>query len=235
MKVKPVARLFLHKILLIIISFLFSAGCIHLKGKSHNDILASQETIRQIEPIKLEEVKEEDTITLDTRMPELAEIRLSLEECKALAIENNLGLKVQLINPVMAAEMVTQEKARFDVSVLGDVTYNENNTPVATLLEIAGNKYDTVNNILLSSLDYVPAMDGIRKLAKEIADSVYYGRLLALDFTVNSNGDPLLIDINCWRNGIHQYQMHNGGLFKEFTKEILDYCQQCNPRFVLRV
>ena len=78
-------------------------------------------------------------------------------------------------------------------------------------------------------------MDEMKALAKKIANNIYYGRLLALDFTVNSDGDPLLLEINCWRNGIHQYQMHNGGLFKEFTKEILDYCQNYQPRFVARI
>jgi len=102
-------------------------------------------------------------------------------------------------------------------------------------IDVYGNKYESVNNIVLSSLDKVPAMDETKALAKKIANNIYYARLLALDFTVNSDGDPLLLEINCWRNAIHQYQMHNGGLFKEFTKEILDYCQNYQPRFVANI
>ena len=84
-------------------------------------------------------------------------------------------------------------------------------------------------------LDNVPAMDEVRSIAKKIANNIYYARLLALDFTVNKNGEPLLIDINCRSNAIHQYQMHNGGLFKNFTKEILDYAQNFKTHLVVKV
>ena len=115
------------------------------------------------------------------------------------------------------------------------LSINEENKLNNHAIDIYGNKYASVNNIALSSLDKVPAMDEIRALAKKIVNNMYYARLLALDFTVNKDGKPLLLEINFRANGIHQYQMHNGGLFKEFTKEILDYCQNYQPRFALRI
>jgi len=90
--------------------------------------------------------------------------------------------------------------------------------------DMYGNKYKIVNDINVSLLGQVPAMDKIRKLSIDIANSIYYGRILALDFTVTNEGNPLFLEINCWRNGINQYQMHNGSLFKEFTLEILEHC-----------
>jgi hypothetical protein len=99
-------------------------------------------------------------------------------------------------------------------------------------VDIYGNKYVTVNNIDLSTTGKVPSMDRVRALAREIAGRIYYGRILALDFTINSDGEPLLLDLNCWRNGINQYQMHNGGLFGEFTGEILEHCKNTKPRYV---
>jgi len=98
-----------------------------------------------------------------------------------------------------------------------------------------GFKCNEVNKIDLTSIGEVPSMGKIRMLAKEISNSIYYGRILALDFTIDKDGNPLLIEINCWRNGISQYQMHNGGLFKEFTNEILDYCQNRFPGFVFKI
>jgi hypothetical protein len=115
------------------------------------------------------------------------------------------------------------------------LSINEENRVNKHAIDVYGNKYESVNDVLLSSLDDVPAMDEIRALAKKIANNFYYVRLLAIDFTVNIDGDPLLLEINCRGNAIHQYQMHNGGLFKEFTKEILDYCQNYRPRFVVRI
>jgi hypothetical protein len=115
------------------------------------------------------------------------------------------------------------------------LSINEKNRINTYAIDVNGNKYESVNNISLALLTEVPGMDEIRELAKKIAGSIYYGRLLAIDFTVNNNGSPLLLEVNCRGNSIHQYQMHNGGLFKEFTKEILDYCEDNQPRFVIRI
>lgn len=115
------------------------------------------------------------------------------------------------------------------------LSINERNRVNSHAIDIYGNKYKSVNNIELSSLGEVPAMDEMKVLAKRIANDIYYSRLLAIDFTVSKNGTPLLLEINCRHNGIHQYQMHNGGLFKEFTKEILDYCQKYQPQFCVRI
>jgi hypothetical protein len=101
--------------------------------------------------------------------------------------------------------------------------------------DVLGNKYQSVNDIELASLGEVPFMEEIRDMARKIAKKVYYGRILAIDFTVTSEGIPLLLEINCRGNGVNQYQMHNGGLFKEFTKEILDHCQKESPQFVLNI
>jgi hypothetical protein len=102
-------------------------------------------------------------------------------------------------------------------------------------IDVHGNKYESVNDIVLASLNEVPGMAGIKELALKIAERIYYGRLLAIVFTVNSNGDPLLLEVNVKGNSIYQYQMHNGSLFKEYTKEILDYCQNCQPRTVIHI
>lgn len=96
-------------------------------------------------------------------------------------------------------------------------------------LDKYGTKYYAINGIDLTMKIEIPFMNEIRNLATKIAGDVYYGRLLALDFTVDQGGNALLLEINCWRNGIDQYQMHNGSLFKEFSSEILDYYQSHKP------
>ena len=115
------------------------------------------------------------------------------------------------------------------------LSINEENRINKYAIDVNGNKYESVNNIVLSSLGEVTGMDKLRELAKNIASNIYYGRLLAIDFTVASDGNPLMLEVNVRSNAIHQYQMHNGGLFKEYTKEILDYCKIYHPRFVVRL
>jgi hypothetical protein len=115
------------------------------------------------------------------------------------------------------------------------LSINDENRINKHAIDLYGNKYEMVNNIALNSIGDVPGMEKIKALARKIVRNFYYVRLIALDFTINLKGNPLLLEVNCRGNGIHQYQMHNGGLFKEFTKEILDYCEGFQPRFVVRI
>lgn len=100
-----------------------------------------------------------------------------------------------------------------------------------------GDKYSSVNNIKFSEAGEVPFIDETCEVAIKTASKIFYARLLALDFTVDAEGNVLLIEINCWGNGITQYQMNNGSLFNEFTNEILEYCysiSQNKIRFIPR-
>ncbi|MCF7885423.1 MAG: hypothetical protein K9M80_02925 [Candidatus Marinimicrobia bacterium] len=100
---------------------------------------------------------------------------------------------------------------------------------------ITGKAYKSYNGVEFGRLPSCPFIIPINKMAKEIAKNIFYARLLALDFTVNKSGQPLLIEINCWRNGVNQYQMNNGTLFKEFTTEILEYCKTKEPRYIYKL
>lgn len=91
-------------------------------------------------------------------------------------------------------------------------------------IDAKGIKHESFNNINFKEISRVPFIEDIHQAAEQIAGKIYYGRLLAMDFTINENGEPLLIDINCESNGVSQYQMNNGTLFREFTVEVLDFC-----------
>jgi len=80
------------------------------------------------------------------------------------------------------------------------------------------------NNYNLAFDEKIPFIDEIEEISYEICKKIFYARLIALDFTVNKNNEPLLIEINCMANGISQYQLNNGGVFGDFTEEILKNC-----------
>jgi hypothetical protein len=96
---------------------------------------------------------------------------------------------------------------------------------------INGFRFASSNGISLAKNSEVPFIEEIRKIAKDVARQVFYGRFLAMDFTIDGSGQPLLLDINCHSNGTCQYQMNNGPLFGAFTKEILDHCMYKEARF----
>jgi outer membrane protein len=145
-KMKQKKRANSYLIFGIVVSWIFLLeGCVHLKDNDdYYGFTASPEMLRQIEPMELNEPEEENEVyTPDREEPELSEIEISLEECRALALENNLDLKAQLINPIIAAERVSQEEAaRFDATFSAGTRYKKINSPVATTLEIAGNKVE---------------------------------------------------------------------------------------------
>lgn len=69
--------------------------------------------------------------------PPLAEIRLTIQECRQLALANNLDLKVELFNPTLAKEAINQERARFESLFTASTHYTTTDQATATRLENA--------------------------------------------------------------------------------------------------
>ncbi|MBM3434809.1 MAG: hypothetical protein FJY07_01170 [Bacteroidetes bacterium] len=91
-------------------------------------------------------------------------------------------------------------------------------------LDINGTKFFNFNAVDLSQKNEAPFLCQVEEIASSIARKVFYGRILAFDFSIDLNGEVILLEINGWRNGISQYQMNNGALFGQFTDEIMSYC-----------
>ena len=122
-------------------------GCEQFFGdeNSYQTRIAPERT-RQIETLELQEAKDEEKAPADVNdvnevLPK--ELELTLEECRALTLENNLDLKVQLINPAVAAEKVSEQEAQFEAAFYSNMTYSKTDTPVASFLdEISGSQVD---------------------------------------------------------------------------------------------
>ena len=123
---------------------LFSlAGCEPFPGdEKFYEIKIAPEKLRQIETLKLEEAKVEEKNLADPNQMPPKDLELTLEQCRALVLENNLDLKVQLISPAISAERVSEEEARFEAAFFSNITYAKTDTPVATFLDISGSNVD---------------------------------------------------------------------------------------------
>jgi hypothetical protein len=104
------------------------------------------------------------------------------------------------------------------------IAIDDNNKLHDHALDINGNKIPKFNEVVFADQPEVAYLDQVKETAEFLAGKFFHGRLLAMDFTVDEKGNPLLLEINCWGNGISQYQMSNGSVFKEFTTEVLDHC-----------
>ncbi len=123
------------------------AGCEQFFGDENSYLVrTAPERTRQIETLKLPEVKAEEKAPADVNDANQVppkEIELTLEECRAITLENNLGLKVQLINPAVAAERVSEQEAQFEAAFYSNLIYSKSDTPTASFLdEISGSKVD---------------------------------------------------------------------------------------------
>jgi len=152
-------RRFLHNgylsVVLIGLAVVLLAGCEQFfdDGESGR-VKIAPERLRDVETLELKEAEEgkggrADVNDVNQAPPK--ELSLTLEECRALTLENNLDLKVQLISPAIAAEKVTEQEAQFEAAFFSNVQYGKTDTPVASILDIAG-----------SSLDYSATDLGVR-------------------------------------------------------------------------
>jgi outer membrane protein len=101
------------------------------------------EKLREIDVLELEEAQSEKPSEVDVNEEPAKEVELALEQCRALALLNNLDLKAQLISPAIAAERVSEEQAKFESAFFSNVSSNKSDTPVVSFLDqISGSQVD---------------------------------------------------------------------------------------------
>ncbi|MHC4266678.1 MAG: hypothetical protein ACYSUK_12230, partial [Planctomycetota bacterium] len=118
------------------VAFVLLSGCDPLPDEKFYQFQAPPEKLQDIEALDLQQMskKEEEEPAPDVNTIPPKEVQLALENCRALALSNNLGLKVQLINPSIAAENLSAEEAKFEASFFSNINYTKTDTPISTLL-----------------------------------------------------------------------------------------------------
>jgi len=110
------------------------AGCEQAPTKFY-EIKIPPAKLRQIGQFDWEQMKAPAQEPPDVNEPPPGELQLTLQECRALAMSNNLSLKVQLIAPAIAAQQVSLEEAKFEAAFVANASYTKTDTPVSTTLE----------------------------------------------------------------------------------------------------
>ncbi|MHC4426222.1 MAG: TolC family protein [Planctomycetota bacterium] len=120
------------------------AGCEQFFGDEDSyQVKIAPQKLRQIETLELQEAEDEEKGRADVNEVPAEELELTLEQCRAMTLENNLDLKVQLINPAIAAERVSEQEAQFEAAFYSNLIYSKTDTPVASFLdEISGSQVD---------------------------------------------------------------------------------------------
>ena len=116
------------------------SGCDEFSSaESFETIHIPQERLTQIEMLDIESMRTQEpnqpeTIFPEQQKPPEKQIDLTLEQCRAIALENNLDLKVQLINPSIAEEVVSEEQAKFESSFHAELAFEKVDAPTSTSL-----------------------------------------------------------------------------------------------------
>jgi outer membrane protein len=129
---------------LLVCTLLLFSGCRWFNKEIDYDFTTDTQKLRQIKTLNLEQVEAEEANQPDeANEPPPGELELTLEQCRALTLENNLDLKVQLINPTIATEAVSEQEAAFESVFTSNVNYMKTDTPTASFLdEISGSQRD---------------------------------------------------------------------------------------------
>ena len=126
---------------------LMLGGCTFGFGRgATGEMVVPSERLRTIQPATMEQIEATAPkpakvlpTTLPTTLPaplaEQREVTLSVEEARRLALENNLELRVDLFEPALARETLTEERARFEALFTTTAGYDKTDSPTATRLE----------------------------------------------------------------------------------------------------
>lgn len=86
------------------------------------------------------QVQPTDTSVLQLPKKPQKKIDLTLEQCRALAMENNLDLKVQLLDPTISQETVNAELAKFESAFVANLNHLRFDQPNVSKVNLDGNQ-----------------------------------------------------------------------------------------------
>jgi outer membrane protein TolC len=90
--------------------------------------------VREIEPLQLAPAEPNEALPEPNQPPDT--IELSLEQSRALALENNLQLKTVLINPALAAAQLSAEEAKFEAAFFANASLSRSDLPFGVLTPV---------------------------------------------------------------------------------------------------
>ncbi|KPK77991.1 MAG: hypothetical protein AMJ79_01450 [Phycisphaerae bacterium SM23_30] len=113
-----------------------TSGCDYpLSSKNLEGIKVPAQRVDRIEALALppapEPVKPYDpNAILRPKAPAAEEISLTIEQCRAMALENNLDLKVQMFNPRLSEEGIAEARALFEPLALTNIYFSKTDSPI---------------------------------------------------------------------------------------------------------
>jgi outer membrane protein TolC len=118
------------------------AGCFQSAGTGGTgEIVVPKERLHDVQPFDAEKMAAAPATKLPTTQSAAtrpttapAQVELSIERCRQLALEGNLDLKVELLNPTIAKEALNEDEARFEALFVANSSYSTTDAATASTL-----------------------------------------------------------------------------------------------------
>ncbi|MFC1766323.1 TolC family protein [Planctomycetota bacterium] len=111
-------------------------GCSLKKYETVDGKKVPLEKLRRVEPLVLEPEPSPPMEVNDVKATAAPEkMELTLEQCRSLALENNLHLRTRLVDPALAAEQLNRERAKFEATFTSDIVYNNFDSPTTSTVK----------------------------------------------------------------------------------------------------
>ncbi len=136
-------------------SLLVLAACSSPLGERPSDLgrHVGYDRLREVQPLSIERFKSEQPVpTPDAKTPlqrppsrfeGLEQVTLTLAQCRAEALANNLDLKVALVDPLIADESLNVERAKFEAVFQPFARFRNDDRP--TLQTTSANQQELLN------------------------------------------------------------------------------------------
>lgn len=120
------------------------AGCTNPFATDPRDLEPNVRTgdLRDIRPLALTpapapQTPDDPAAAVRARFEGLERVELSIEDCRAAVLANNLDLRVALVEPSLANEALSEEEARFESAFTLRTRYDRTDTPTSSTLDSA--------------------------------------------------------------------------------------------------
>lgn len=137
-------------------------GCTDIGAGGTGEFKVGQARLRTVDAVQLETLPSigaaaTQPFILSTTQPttQISEVPITLAQVRQWAIQNNLELKVDLLDPTIAKENVTAEQAKFESIFTTDVRYGTTDTPFF-VTDQQGNR-----NIAASGSEFLSIVPGL--------------------------------------------------------------------------
>ena len=111
-------------------------GCSLLTQDYYEDYREPPQQLNEVMAVRLEEMSRSKPVPIEEAAADVAKdavvvgeppesIELGLADVRAAALANNLDLRVELVNPSLGQEAVSEEQAQFEVLLFGSIEHNK--------------------------------------------------------------------------------------------------------------